>query len=122
MYIRIYALAVCVQGTYQCPAELLCAVTQLIEALWRGERHTAMSVVRDDVSFWPNLCLSLTRDVMRPQEAAAVDAVTSLSREVLACACILKIVANEVYSHEVLHRLVFFFYLLYRTMLLFVDQ
>ena len=62
MYIRIYALAVCVQGTYQCPAELLCAVTQLIEALWRGERHTAMSVMRDDVSFWPNLCLSLTRD------------------------------------------------------------
>ena len=78
-------------------------MTQLIEALWRDERHTAMAVMRAEASFWPNLCLSLTRDVMRPMDVE----MTSLSKEVLACACIMKIVAHELYSHEFLLRYMF---------------
>jgi len=34
------------QGSYQCPAELLHAATTFIYALWKGRRQTAMTVLR----------------------------------------------------------------------------
>lgn len=99
--VTIFILADCfcsVQGSYQCPEELFTAVVAFIEALWRGERRTAIELMRNDVTFWHDLCLPLTRDLKTPLEAERV----CLQQEVVACANVMKIIAIECYSVEVL--------------------
>ena len=86
------------KGSYQCPEELFCAVVEFIEALWRGERRTAIELMRDDVTFWHDLCLPLTRDLKTPDEAER----GCLQQEVVACANVMKIISMEVYSVDVL--------------------
>ena len=86
------------QGSYLCPEELFCAVVEFVEALWRGERRTAIELMRNDVTFWHDLCLPLTRDLKSPAEAER----TCLQQEVIACANIMKLVSMELYTVEVL--------------------
>jgi len=42
-HVHVYRI---IQGTYQCPAELLQAATMFIYALWKGRRQTAITVLR----------------------------------------------------------------------------
>jgi len=44
------------QGSYQCPAELLHAATVFIYALWKGRRQTAMTVLRQMLVTAVNIC------------------------------------------------------------------
>ena len=44
------------QGSYQCPSELLHAATMFIYALWKGRRQTAMTVLRQMLVTFVNTC------------------------------------------------------------------
>ncbi|KAL3870342.1 hypothetical protein ACJMK2_038416 [Sinanodonta woodiana] len=85
------------QETYQCPADLLCACTEFIQALWAGLRETAMSVLRSREDFWSSLCSPLMRDLPRVGEENEEQS-KMLSHRIKNVAFIFKILAQEIYT------------------------